>query len=342
MTVTEISVHSRPRRDYIDALKGLGIILVVLGHFEEYYRGSSPIFNGSFECIYMFHMAIFCICSGMVAKFNLRKLVSQQLWLYLISQALMLAFRVIVLHEDPATQGGIVACLLLPWRHMWYLYALLFWEWTVPLLRAVVQRFRFAGACGCFALAIVFGLWSGTVDWPLSLGRVTSFYPFYAFGVLFAPQIDRWYKTTVRRWPLRLALAGAFFAVYGNWFLSVLRAPEPVYEGGRIFQGASYAADHYTTGDRAAFYVVGILTVLTLAGLVGSSKWLASLGKRTLPVYILHMPAYALLIEAGVFEAPNPRGELAILSWLAFGVMGCVCAFASAPVCTVVNGAANL
>ena len=94
------------RRDYIDELKGLGILLVVLGHFIEQYRMGYSFVSASFFCIYAFHMALFCICSGLVARFNPRKLVTQQLWLYLVGQTLMLAFRAAVLRENFAETGG--------------------------------------------------------------------------------------------------------------------------------------------------------------------------------------------------------------------------------------------
>lgn len=333
-----------PRRDYIDALKGLGIILVVLGHFEEYYRGAHPIFNGSFECIYMFHMALFCICSGLVAKFSLRKLICQQLWLYLLCQALMLGFRTVVLHEE--LTGSLLPALLEPWRHMWYLCALLLWELTVPLLHLFSRKLGIGGAAFALAAAVAFGLWGGRVDWPYNLGRAVSFYPFFAFGVLFASQIDWWQQAAARIWQLRLGqaalLAAALAAVYGRWMLSVLSAPEPVFENGRIFQASSYAADGYAMQDRAAFYLVGLLTTLALAGVLGGCKPLAGLGRRTLPVYILHMPTYALLVELGTYAAVNERGLAAELPWVAFAVMGTVCACASAPVCALMNGAANL
>ena len=122
------------RRDYIDELKGLGILLVVLGHFIEQYRMGYSFVSASFFCIYAFHMALFCICSGLVARFNPRKLVTQQLWLYLVGQTLMLAFRAAVLRENFAETGGLLAAWLLPWRHIWYLYALIFWHLTLPLL----------------------------------------------------------------------------------------------------------------------------------------------------------------------------------------------------------------
>ena len=59
------------RRDYIDELKGLGILLVVLGHFIEQYRMGYSFVSASFFCIYAFHMALFCICSGLVARWRI-------------------------------------------------------------------------------------------------------------------------------------------------------------------------------------------------------------------------------------------------------------------------------
>ena len=122
------------RRDYIDIMKGLGILLVVLGHFMEQFRFNFKPIGETFICIYLFHMALFCICSGLVAHFSLWKLITQQVWLYAVGQALMLVFRAVVLREDFAASGGLLMAFLLPWRHMWYLYALIFWHLTLPLL----------------------------------------------------------------------------------------------------------------------------------------------------------------------------------------------------------------
>ena len=106
------------RQPYVDAMKGFGILCVVIGHFIEYHRGTAPGINALFTCIYLFHMAIFCTASGLVAKFSLRKLVTQQLWLYLISQAGITAFRAAALKDNIVDQGGWLQNVLLPWRHM--------------------------------------------------------------------------------------------------------------------------------------------------------------------------------------------------------------------------------
>ena len=156
------------RRDYIDELKGLGILLVVLGHFIEQYRMGYSFVSASFFCIYAFHMALFCICSGLVARFNPRKLVTQQLWLYLVGQTLMLAFRAAVLRENFAETGGLLAAWLLPWRHIWYLYALIFWHLTLPVLCRLRDRLGLAGSCLGMALAVALAAWiSGLLTRPL-------------------------------------------------------------------------------------------------------------------------------------------------------------------------------
>ena len=234
------------RQPYVDAMKGFGILCVVIGHFIEYHRGTAPGINALFTCIYLFHMAIFCTASGLVAKFSLRKLVTQQLWLYLISQAGITAFRAAALKDNIVDQGGWLQNVLLPWRHMWYLYALMFWMLTVPLLRAIQRRGLLASTVG-MAAAIAIGLLGGCVNWPFDLGRVFSFFPFFAFGVLFAEPFRSWQK----RWYAWGPLAAAIVGFYTVTVQRIVTAETPVYEGARIFQSDAYAVGGYLMQDRA-------------------------------------------------------------------------------------------
>ena len=83
----------------------------------------------------------------------------------------------------------------------------------------------------------------------------------------------------------------------------IVTAETPVYEGARIFQSDAYAVGGYLMQDRAVFYLLGFGTVLAITPILGLIKPLASLGQRTLPIYILHMPLYALLVQLGCYEA---------------------------------------
>ena len=329
------------RRVHVDAMKGLGIILVVWGHFEEYYRGTSPIFNGTFECFYLFHMAVFCMCSGLVARFNWKKMILQQVWLYLLCQAGLVLFRQQVLGEDLAASGGLLMALLVPWRHMWYLYSLIFWELTVPLLSLLRDKFRLPGKLVGLAAAVAIGLAAGMVEWPYSFNRVFCFWPFYVVGVLFREEIDVWYRASRKLLSLRVLPGIAFLAVYGFWFVSILRAPEPVYEGARIFNDVAYT-DGYTMVDRAMYYLIGIATALALIAVLGNVKSFASLGKRTLPVYIMHMPAYAFLVELGTYEVAGEKGIPAVAGWVFLAAGGCICLFGTKEFAGIFNAVANL
>lgn len=334
------AVPGQPRRDYIDALKGLGIILVVWGHFVEYYRGTSPLFNGLFECIYMFHMALFCMCSGMVAKFRPGKLVFQQVWLYFVSQSVIFCLRYIWHDEMPL--GSLMLEWLVPWQHMWYLVALMAWELTVPLLHPVREKGGLPGRAAAMLAALAVGLLGGLYPWKYCFGRLFSYYPLFAAGYLFAPWYDALDRAAKRRVWLRPAALAVFAAVYLRWLLQVLRAPEPVYENVRIFADGAYAGN-YTMRVRFVVYLIGTLTVLVLLVAVGDSRWLASLGRRTLPVYLIHQPVYVWLCSLHIYSNLGDNfGIWTLMAWVTLATGGCVCFAASRPVCALVNGIANV
>ncbi len=113
----------------------------------------------------------------------------------------------------------------------------------------------------------------------------------------------------------------------------IVTAETPVYEGARIFQSDAYAVGGYLMQDRAVFYLLGFGTVLAITPILGLIKPLASLGQRTLPIYILHMPLYALLVQLGCYEACASHGLPAVITWLCFIIPAVVALCASAPVC---------
>ena len=97
--------NSTIRIDYLDQLKGIGIVLVVVGHFIEPYREMFPIINSIFICIYSFHMPLFCLVSGILGKFNGKKLFLKMGWIYVLSQSLYLSCNVI-LDSEYFIKGG--------------------------------------------------------------------------------------------------------------------------------------------------------------------------------------------------------------------------------------------
>ena len=71
---------SKPRDNYIDAVKGVGIISIVLGHAcwnVEIGKYIIPI--GPF--VYLYHLAIFAFCTGYVYKIN-----EESIWVYIVKR----------------------------------------------------------------------------------------------------------------------------------------------------------------------------------------------------------------------------------------------------------------
>lgn len=330
------------RRDYIDALKGFGIILVVAGHWGDYFRGVEPIYNALYECIYLFHMALFCICSGLVAKFSWRKWITQQIWIYLFSQALLLWFRAAVNHEEftvPLWQAWI-----LPWRQMWYLWALIFWELTVPLLHAARAR----GAVGktlAMAVALGIGLAGGCQALPYEFMRVTGFFPCFAFGVLFADEVDAAYRATEKWVLLRLGAWAALAMLYGMRAWSIFQDRERERDTVLYYFTTPYGQNGYTVSDRLLCWAVGLLTTLALMWALGRSRMLASLGRRTLPVYVFHLIVQDFLLDRmRLFTYVENLG----IDWrysfvfVTFEIFAIVSLLSSQPVTAVFGTAANL
>ena len=193
---------------------------------------------------------------------------------------------------------------------------------------ARIQRRGLLASTVGMAAAIAIGLLGGCVNWPFDLGRVFSFFPFFAFGVLFAEPFRSWQK----RWYAWGPLAAAIVVFYTVTVQRIVTAETPVYEGARIFQSDAYAVGGYLMQDRAVFYLLGFGTVLAITPILGLIKPLASLGQRTLPIYILHMPLYALLVQLGCYEACASHGLPAVITWLCF-IIPAVVACAPVPRC---------
>ena len=58
---------SKERIEYVDQLKGLAILFVVIGHVYN-FRTVDPQTNWVFKLIYSFHLPLFFILSGYVGK----------------------------------------------------------------------------------------------------------------------------------------------------------------------------------------------------------------------------------------------------------------------------------
>ena len=62
------TAHPKLRIELYDNIKGLLILLVVIGHFMHPVHNDNPVISAGFDIIYLFHMPLFVFMSGLFAK----------------------------------------------------------------------------------------------------------------------------------------------------------------------------------------------------------------------------------------------------------------------------------
>jgi len=178
------------RRDYIDVAKGLGILLVVLGH----NLGLAQTF--AFYLIFSFHMPLFFFLSGMV--FNPQGSLLDLLAKKFRSVLLPFFSIVIIIHLmlavfsnmklPVAFKRGMTSILFaggihLEWIQLWYLpHLFLVFLFAYLFIRAgLILRINAALRCALLGIVLVVGYASLRYFWPL---RLTFSGKMYEFGGL--------------------------------------------------------------------------------------------------------------------------------------------------------------
>lgn len=167
------------RDNRIDSIKGLLIILVILGHIIG-SCGSGEVCWDVWKIIYVFHMPLFIMISG---YFTSIKKDINSFWKGLLQIVIpLLAFHVLYVVFSVVVFGNSfsLAYLCTPYWILWYLLSLIFWkvfiqftpDWllTKPYLYLIIAT----------VVALLCGLMHyGRI---LSIQRTLNFYPFFLFG----------------------------------------------------------------------------------------------------------------------------------------------------------------
>ncbi|MGC4745871.1 acyltransferase family protein [Micromonospora sp. DT201] len=288
--ITPVASPPAARVVWADVAKGSCLILVVLWHVvvKHYlqidWRVGLPV-PGAWgllgEQLLPLRMPLFFTISGVFAanaihrqwRVVYRSRVSRMFYLYgtwLLIHTAVLAL-VPGFPTDRATDiGGLLAQLTITPSNLWYLYALALYFVLAKVLRRVHPAVLIAAAGVLSAIAA-----AGLLDTPGNRGGVYQNLVFFLAGLHLRPYVQRWAATATRR---RLVWTFVLYAVA----LAAVAAGAGQWLGVGLL--VSLAA--------VAFGVTAAARVADLP-LVGGT--LAALGRRTLPVYVIHMPVLALL-----------------------------------------------
>lgn len=273
----------------MDNLKGILIIMVVLGHMTELLlaTGEGGIV---YRLIYAFHMPAFIFISGYFAKFDLKKILGNMLWPYLIFQLLYTLYDRLILLNDAHFS------LIRPYWIMWYIFAMMVWSLLLPLFTHWKSRNIRAAL---FAITVVISLVSGFTDkigLDFSLERICVYLPFFVLGSYFSDMdLNGFCQRHIKI--ISMTAAVAFGAVVAA---IVVHYSEFSYVW--LYENAPYDVSNEPVHIRAlhllfAFVFIAYMILLTPHRPI---RLLSTVGQRTMPIYLLHGFIIRLLFDKNV------------------------------------------
>lgn len=282
------------RRDWVDAARGVAIVLVVIGHVVVglYQRGivSEALFAAVYQRIYAFHMPVFFAISGMFVTATLaratvpaflRSRLKRLFWPMVLWTYLFIAMKVAAgsLANSPAAPEDLLVLPVPGYLHLWFLWALLLIQLSLLAARPLLVGGRFPPA----ALALLMAVGLVTALMPMTpmmahwIGVALRAAPYFALGIVLG------HLTPLERMPrgARLALAAVFVLVVAAW---------PVLSGIRPLQlGLSM------------LLTLAFLAVLAGLGNAAPGRLAAgavALGRASMVIYLAHTIFAAALREA--------------------------------------------
>ncbi|MDR1820051.1 MAG: acyltransferase family protein [Methanobrevibacter sp.] len=290
MEVVETNVESsqKPRINRFDNLKGLAIVLVVMGHLVELFAGLSyySVFK---HMIYIFHMPVFFFVSGYLSKVdkNLPKKAFRGLFIpYLIFNFLWIVFAMIVLGK-----GFPKFPFFIPETGLWFLLSLFIMRTILPVLDKIKH---------VFLISIVLALFVGILNLPenfLAISRTLCFLPGFILGYYFKEielgEVKSFTSKLLHK--IKNFITTYKYLVFGLlilFFIAIFFSTLDISNAPFAFI-KSYKQMHMriSLGMFIRFLVIssGLLIVIVLYYLMTNKKtFLTKLGINSMAIYILH------------------------------------------------------
>ena len=275
---------SAGRIPLFENVRGILILLVVMGHALEPLLGREPLARALYSGLYLFHIPAFAFLSGHLSRADSGpKALGAIAWGLLaplaVFQGLYVAFDAWVLGR-----GWSLHWLMQPYWLLWFLLSLASWRLSLPLLLRLPRP---------LVWAVTLSLGAGLLPWvgyPFSLSRTLVFLPCFVAGHLMprewllAPAPDR-----TRNGVLAAVLVVGLGAAVWAMATDLLPAPAPQW----LYGSSGYAALGTTalTGMAARLVLLGGALALTWTLFTLSPRGESALtrfGGRSLVPFLLH------------------------------------------------------
>lgn len=266
---------AKQRSLYWDTLKGILIILVVLGHC------GTALGNGLISAIYAFHMPLFILVSGYFSKKKRPANFIAGGYKRLI--IIYLVFNTAYIALDIATAAGLsFNRLLTPSFALWYILSLIYWRLVLQTLPQKWLDHPTLVIAASFLLSLLVGFIP--IGGEMSFQRAIVFWPFFIVGYYLC-QYDYIQKIrSFNKWIASAFLIGLLVIVYVC--MPTFYANQPYGSETPVFNMITRALQ---------LLIAALLCFCVLAITPEKMGKITDVGKYTLLIYLLHPPVVKTL-----------------------------------------------
>lgn len=271
------------RNTQIDNIKGLLILLAVLGHIVEPLTGPQPYLYQFYAFIYIFHMPAFLFLSGYLSKggesFNAGKIVNQLIVPFLVFNCIY----EILYYAQNGEVSNYVKGLAPNWI-LWFLVSLIF----MRIISPIIMQFKYP-----VALSILIALIASVVSYngfTFNASRTLVFMPYYIAGCVLFKSTNG--NLIFSEKPTGLLIASVFlvvcYALADHLNLIALYGNTPLVATGMTFSNVIIV--------RLSYYILTALAIGSVCLIASRFYWFNNFGRKSLYIYLWHGLAVKYLI----------------------------------------------
>ncbi len=289
------------RSNYFDNIKGVLIILVVLGHLLEDFLNLGFI-KYLYVLIFSFHIPLFVFCSGYFAtNINLIKIVKRLVFPYVVFQTLYFFFNRYLLKNT-----GVTYNFTDPAWTLWYLLSFAFWGMLVQFIKKVDIKI--------ILMAFVIGLLAGfnnSIGSYLSLSRTFVFFPFFLLGFYCNKNKIDFDKFKKNKLLVAVVNLLSILIILGLYIF--LNKIDVMW----LYSFLSYQSLNYNLIIRLGIYLVALILSAMIMIIIPNSKMykITNIGINSMVVYLLH--GFIIRSLERVFPYEILSSNVKIISYLA-------------------------
>lgn len=252
-----------------DNLKGLAIMLIILGHLPSF-------FNSYFDhhLIYIIHLPIFFFVAGFFSKIGPDESIKAFKRLF-VPYIIFCIIWMIFLYFVDGGSGGIL--FLNPGKALWFLFAL----FVMKMVLSIMDRLRYP-IITSFALALIIGL----IDIPgnvLAITRIFVYMPIFLIGFYYNDLTEKFNLNVV--WENKKLLWILFIVIMILCCIVAKFIPSRII----LLQHPYGNDDLIKMFFRFVVVILGILFVLVLNNLMPDKEMIITkFGRNSMAVYLLH------------------------------------------------------